>query len=428
MSTSRRERWVAWLRSHGPLVLGVLLSIMALVQANHRALQGRSALLRWEDDFQALWAGEDLYAGVVDEGYPTLPVTLIVMQPFRALGEHLGAVVWAAFKIGLAWWLVTRALALAAGRARDFPVWGQYVVLLLSFRVLSSDVQHGNINLLVGAAVASAAWSWQRGRSLTAGLWIGIGAAMKVTPALGLVLLLWHRSVRGLAGFSLGLLLGALLPAPFVGLERTLELDLAWWHQMVAPYLGGRVLTLMQSAHINQSLFGVLARYLTDAVAIEADPPKFPQDVRIGLLALQGAAFRAVHLCTCLAVLAGMLLSLRPRVAERNGLAVLGEFSMLALAMVMLSERSWKHHYVLLAFPLAFLVAQCVPALSGPRDRTRVRLAVAGVVSSALLHGATGSAFLGGRGSDFAEAYGVYLAGAVVLFVSVGLCSRRIDP
>ena len=410
------------------LVLGVLLSVLALVQSHHHARKGRGAFLRWESADAALWAGEELYSSGSEEGYPTLPVTLVLMSPFRAVGPVAGSVLWAAFKIGLSWWLLARVLALAAGRERSLPTWAQLAILLLSFRPILSDILHGNINVPVAAVVVAGAWSWQRGRPLAAGAWLGFGAALKVTPALGLLLFLVRRDRAaglGLAGFALGAAAGALGPALVLGLSRTVELDVAWWHQMVEPYVRGRELTLTQTQHVNQSLLGVLSRHLTDAVAIEADPPGFPDDVRIGWMDLDARAFRGVHLAACLAVLALVAWCLRPArgrdAGPGDGRTVLGQFSLLALAMLALSERSWKHHHALLALPVAFLVAQLVAR----RDRACSRVAVAGLVLSALLHGATGSALLGSEGSDLAEAYGVYLVGDLVLLVSVAWCLRR---
>ena len=417
---------------HSPLILGVLLSGLALIQAVHRARKGRSAFLRWDPDFEAFWSGAELYATGAQEGYPTLPVTLVLMEPFRVLGPVLGSAAWATFKIGLAWWLVTRALRLASASTRSLSPWAQLAIVLLSFRPLLSDVLHGNLNLVVGAVVATAAWAWYRGKPLACGAWLGFGAALKATPALGLLFLLCKRSGRGGLGFGLGLALGILAPAPFVGLERTLELDAAWWHQMVAPYAEGRELTLLQTQHINQSLLGVLGRYLTDAVAIAADPPDFPDDVSIGIVALSPQVFRTVHVVASGLVLLflGLLFVRRTSRDSANpaeGRHVLAEFSALALAMLLLSERSWKHHHVLLAFPLAFLVCEWVRGRA-KRGGAAPRIALLGLALSAIFHGASGSAFLGDVGSDLAEAYGAYFIGDFVMLVCVGTALLGRDP
>lgn len=378
--------------------------------------------MRWEPDFAAFWSGGEIY-GVGAEGYPTLPITLLVMSPFRALGAVPGAFLWALFKIGLAWWIVTRALTLAGEARRSLAPLGMSAVILLSFRPLLSDITHGNLNLLVGAVVVSGAWAWQRGRGLEAGFWLGIGAAIKVTPLLALLYFAYKRSCRGLAGMLLGLSVGVFLPALAVGWSHNSHLFAGWWEQMIAPYLASRSLTLQQTEHINQSLLGVMARYLTDSVAIPASGERLPEDVTIHLVELGRNAFRWTHALVCAGVLAFLVWCWRASRA-RIGRWTLAEFALLALAMLFLSERSWKHHYVLLALPVAYLVAQ----FQHPRTDLRFRLAAGGLVLCALLVGGTGSGFLGSHGSDLAEAYGSFLAAGLVLFVATGLILRRELP
>jgi hypothetical protein len=186
--------------------------------------------------------------------------------------------------------------------------------------------------------------------------------------------------------------------------------------------------TLVQTEQINQSLLGVLARWTTDSVAIDSDPP-----LSINALSLSPGGLRALWALAALATLAALALCLRPR-AGRRPPVVLGEFAMLALAMLFLSERSWKHHWVLLMLPIAYLTAELwtpAPDPYLPRvGRARRRIAWAALAASAVLHAASGSAVLGERGSDLAEAYGAYLWGGLALFAGVGwlLCFPRPAP
>lgn len=398
------------------LLLAVLMTLAALIQGHHRASKGRNALLRWEPVYEALERGEPIYETGA-EGYPTLPVTLLLMAPFRALGPTLGPLAWAAFKLLLAWWMVLAALRLAGGAAGRWPPWALALVLLLSFRVLHSDVQHGNLNLVVGATVVAALVSLARGRALVAGTWIGLGGALKVTPLLGVLWLARKGSARGVLGVALGLALGVLAPGPWLGFERSLELAGRWWEQMIVPYVAGRELTLLQTEHINQSLLGVLSRWTTDGVAIEARPPVHPTDVRVDVLSLSPGAFRALHLAASATVGVALLLLWR---RGRAPLRLLGEVALLGLGMLLLSERSWKHHYVLLPLPVVFLAWQLV-------QRRHRGVAGAGLALAFGLFGLTGEAFLGERWSDLAEAWGAYLLGALVLFAACGAVLARDD-
>ncbi|MFT7485221.1 MAG: alpha-1,2-mannosyltransferase [Candidatus Paceibacteria bacterium] len=398
-----------------PWILGLALSILALLQAQHRAGQGRCALFKWDSAFEAFFSAGELYS-IGAEGYPTLPFSLILMAPFHAAGPYVGACLWALFKVGLAWWIVTRALRMLEGRLA--PAW-TLLVIVISLRPLLSDITHGNINLVVGASVATAAWSWFQGQEFRTGFWFGVGTILKVTPALGLLWLLRKKSWRGLSGMTCGLLFALTLPALFVGWTRNVHYMNGWWSQMVEPYLQSRTLTLMQTEHINQSLFGVLARYVTDSVAIP-DITSGMGNIRIHFASLSAGAFHRLHQ----ALSALLLGSLLWRSAGRERAGTLAQFSMLALAMLFLSERSWKHHYVLLVFPVAFLVAH---ATCNPKALQRHAAALT-VALAMLLFGCTGSGLLGDHGSNLAEAYGAYFLGGLALFVATAWLARHPLP
>ena len=398
------------------LACGALLSLAAITGSVHRVRKGQCALVKWIPAIESLWRGESIYGrevGSTREGFPALPLTAIVLTPFAAAGPIAGAIAWAAVEVALAWWIVASAFALAAGSASRFPPWAALLVLALSARVLLSEVAHGNVNMAVGATVAASARAWAGGRELRAGLWAALGAALKVTPALLLVYFLWKRSPRALAGSGVGLLAFLALPALFVGWSFNLELLAGWWRQMVEPYLGASPLSLVQTEHTNQSYLGVLARLTRDSVAIRARPPAFESDVAVNLVSLGPLAFRSVHLALVAITLAVLALRLRVPRAARDSAATLGELSMVALAMAFLSERSWKHHYVLLALPLAYLAWTL--ATRPARDRVWWSCAAA-LLASGVLNGLTGSGVLGARGSDLAEAYGAWLLGALALF------------
>ena len=409
--------------------------MLALVQARHRARQGRCALIKWRPDVEAVLDADrpasEVYfrdPATLTEGFPLLPVAALAMEPLLALGDVPGAVVFALLKVLLAGWMLASALELGApeGRGRRaWPPWAVLLVVALSARVLLSDVSHGNVNIPVGATVVAAAVLWARGHDLAAGLLAGVGTVLKVTPGLLFVYFCWKRSGRAALGWLAGAVGFALIvPTPFLGFERNLELSAAWWGQMIEPFLRGAPVTRVQTEQVNQSLLGVLARWTTDSIAIDGEPPE-----SIHRVALSPTAFRALYLAASLGVVAALARCIR-RDRDRRVPRVLGEFALLALAMLMLSERSWKHHWVLLMLPVAYLAAHAVrwppPDPSNARAaRDLRRAALVGLVASAALHGLTGSGVLGDRGSDLAEAWGAFLLGGLVLFATTGWILRR---
>ncbi|MEZ5979203.1 MAG: glycosyltransferase family 87 protein [Planctomycetota bacterium] len=410
-------------------ILGVLFAIATLVQVAKKAERGQQALVRWTPQLERLADGGDPYArsesGAVasdgadagGEGFPGPPSAGLLLMPFARLGAVPGSVAFGVLKAVCAAFLLAVALRLAFEPSR-VPWIAALLVLLGCARVLASDMAHGNSNLVVAGAIAAAALAHARRMEAMCGFWIALAAGIKLTPALFVVLFLVRRSRAGLIGAASGALFAfAVLPGAAFGFAHGLELVRSWADQMVVPYLEGRHVTLLQSEHTNQSLFGLGARLLTDSVAIAARGTTWEHDVSIAVLHLGEGAFLWVHRVAALAVVAATAFVVaRPR-ARRD---TLGVFALLALATVLVSERSWKQHYVVIALPLAYLAAEALESRGSAR-----RLAAAAFALAVLLVGATGSGLLGDRGSDLAEAYGAFTVAALVLWATCAALHLR---
>ena len=263
--------------------------------------------------------------------------------------------------------------------------------------------------MLVAATIVASAVAWHRRLDALSGLLIGIGVALKLTPLIFVVFFLAKRSRDGLLGLFSGLLMfGLALPGATLGFAWHLELLGDYWEQMIAPFATLQGPGPMQANQLNQSLTGVATRLLTDQLAIQPRAGVWPDGHAVTLLRLQGEhvlwIVRALS-----AALVGIIAWACSRSADRARTAL--EFGALAMAMLLVSERSWKHHYVPVVLPLAAL-AWLALTTRGPARRD----AIIGLSAWALCAGATGSGVLGDRGSDLAEAYGAFVIGALVLF------------
>jgi hypothetical protein len=98
---------------------------------------------------------------------------------------------------------------------------------------------------------------------------------------------------------------------------------------------------------------------------------------------------------------------------DRRNLGNLGEFAIVFLGMLFLSERSWKHHYILLIFSHSFLLYYL---LTMKPSGWRRWVPLSFMVVAALLHSFSGDVFFGFYWSNVLEAYGVHLIGAFFLF------------
>ncbi|MEV6969879.1 glycosyltransferase 87 family protein [Hamadaea sp. NPDC051192] len=245
------------------------------------------------------------------------PFAALVFAPWSVLPLTLGRLLWqllsvAAFAGGCA--VVMRL----AGR----PVTRLSLAMAVAAGLLLEPVYHtlfqAQINLLLFGMILLDVWLVSRGRF--GGVWIGVAAAIKLTPAIFIVFLLVAGRTRAAATavvtfVSCGLL--GLLVAPEA--SRMYWLSLFFDTSRVgAPYIS------------NQSPYGMLRRLFTNDPAIDAWYPVIP--AVIGLAGLVIAA----------------------RLARRGDW--LAAVAATGVTGLLVSPISWAHHWVWVVPALAVLL------------------------------------------------------------------------
>src|SRR5262249_13143395 len=110
----------------------------------------------------------------------------------------------------------------------------------------------------------------------------------------------------------------------------------------------------------------------------------------------------------------------RTRTRDRRDPRLLGEFALVVLTMLFVSERSWKHHYVTVLLPITYLVSEFFSPGLGPRGRAWILLAWAlsfGLMASPSAE--IGGWFYEGQGHEIAQGYGLFMWAGVVLYATV---------
>jgi len=407
------------LRVVAVLVLVVVLLAVSIAYAR-KAAKGGSAFMRWRPIVLKLGGPDNIYTP--PELYPNPPMMAMVLWPFARLPGHLGALVWLWLKVGMAvlsaWWV----FSWLGRHGEGFGFWARAAVILLWLRPVLSDLRHGNINLLILVLVCACWDAYRRGRDVRAGVLLGLAITLKVTPGLLAAYFVYKRRWL-LAGACIAgaVLFLIVIPSMALGIDRNWELLGSWSEHMVLPFLRGRV-TQFETENTNQSLTGLCHRLLRPTRAIENSTYTAEDDVYVHVVSLSertvGWIVKGISL-----VLLGLLgwLCRAPGRDRRHPLAV-AELGLVLLAMLFMSERSWKAHYVTLLVPYAVLVWWTTTQAHTPRDRRLGRVLLG--VSFALVTG-TASGLIGSTASDYAEAYGLFMLGGMVLFAALGLILHR---
>jgi alpha-1,2-mannosyltransferase len=382
----------------------------ALVYAD-KAAEERSAFVRWRHQVLQFWQGENIYDEMLFPNPPIMPLTLL---PFMMLPPVPGALCWFVLKAALTAGSIWMCFRMVRSEKRPLPSYVQAMVILFSLRPILSDLHHGNNNLVILFLVVATLYAWRKGYDVLAGLSLALAISYKVTPALFVPYFLYKRSWRTVGATCVGMGLFLLVvPSLIIGPTFNGECLATWWHRMLSPFLSKGFISPQE---VNQSMVGVLTRLLTDTktgdgrydVHLDLNLVSWPPRM-VGLL-VKGLSVGLVGL---------LALFCRTRTDRRDDPRLLGEFALVVLTMLFISERSWKHHYVTLLLPYTYLAYRVgVARVSG---RVRWLLGSAMVLSALLM--ATTSSELGGlvarhQGHKIAQGYGMFLWAGVVLYIA----------
>ncbi len=286
-------------------------------------------------------------------------------------------------------------------------------ILLLSFRPILGDLHHGNNNLIIMFLLVAALYVWRKGYDVLAGLLLALAISYKVTPALFVPYFLYKRSWRTVGATMLGLGIFLLLvPSLVIGPAFNGECLGMWWYRMLRPYF---VKDVASPQEVNQSMVGVLTRLLT---AVKVGTGRY--DLHLALNVVSWPPRYVSLLIKGLSVgLVGLLaVFCQTRTNRRDDPRLFGEFALVVLTMLFVSERSWKHHYVTVLLPYTYLMYRV--GMPGLTARVRATLA-SGLVLSALLMAATSSELGGlvrhGQGHKLAQGYGLFFWSGLVLYI-----------
>jgi alpha-1,2-mannosyltransferase len=397
----RYGRQTAW-------TVAALVILVASIFYAQKAQEDRSAFVRWRHQVLQLWKGENIYNEMMFPNPPIMPITL---YPLMTLPPVVGATVWFAIKVALTTVAILLCFRMAQERGEKMPAWVEGFIIFLSARPILSDLHHGNINLLILFLIVATLYSWRNGYDVLAGLLLALAIAYKVTPALFVPYFLCKRSWRTVGATLLGLVLFFLVvPSLVLGVSFNAQCLSMWWHRILSPYI---VHGVKGDQEINQSMVGVLSRLLTES---PISMTRYGHHFRANLVAwdpfLVGVLIKGLSLG-----LVGMMFFLcRTRTGRRDDPRLLGEFAIVVLTMLFMSERSWKHHYVTLLLPYTYLVyCSWVAPVT-----IRVRVIVSVCLWLSVLLMASTSSELGGLltkdGHKVAQAYGMFFWAGLVLY------------
>jgi hypothetical protein len=360
------------------LALGVFFAVLVIFAG---LVEFRSAFLQHRKGdlnvfLRAGWAirtGADLYAVTDDNGfhyhYPPLLAILAAPLADPPAGADRTGMLPYSLSVALCYILNLLCLAFAVHRLAGaleetatgrLPLswrpgsrgwWAlRWLPVLACIIPIGHTLMRGQVNLLLLALFAGCLADLLRGRHFRAGLWLAGAICLKIIPAYLLLLPLWRRDGRCLAGCAAGLAIGlAIIPLIFLGPVRTVECYREMAHAVLLPGLGGgadesRAEELTnQTATEGQSILTALHNTLH--YNADTRPPKASPAVRL-----------VSHLLGGLLTLATLWAAGWRR--RDDGLDVVLFFSLLVLDMLLISPVCHLHYFSLVLPLVMVLLAE----------------------------------------------------------------------
>ena len=158
----------------------------------------------------------------------------------------------------------------------------------------------------------------------------------------------WRAAGATVLGMGVFLLI---VPSLIIGPAFNAECLGTWWHRMLSPFLTSGATSPQE---INQSMGGVLTRLLT---ATRTGDGRYDVHMALNLVSWPPAVVGWLVKGISVGFLGLLAVFCRTKADRRDDPRLLGEFSLVVLTMLFLSERSWKHHFVTLLLPYTYLMA-----------------------------------------------------------------------
>jgi hypothetical protein len=419
MSSSPLQLSAVPARRHAFTALLLLLFVGVSVHYSVKALQHRSAFVRWQSQILAMDAGEDIAKKF---NYPNPPIMAVLLLPLAALPPVVGALAWFYLKVAMTLVAIPWTFRLVEESGRPFPPVAQVLTVLLSLLPILGDLEHGNVNLFILFLVVAALTALRARRDQLGGVLLALAISCKVTPALFVPYLVWKRAWRALAGVVLGLglfLWPGVVPSLRLGFDENQRQLVSWYEEMVRPYVVEGKIT---SEHPNQSLPGLIARLATasPSFSIYVNNVYTPTEYDNFLNLDSSQARLLIRGCMLLFALT-IVWSCRTPFETRSGWRLAAEYSLVLLGMLLFSERTWKHHCVTLLVPFAVLsyyLVACQPRRWSARALGAVLLSATGLMT------VTSTVFDKDLAKQ-AQVYGAYTAAIVLLTAALVVLLRR---
>ncbi len=293
------------------------------------------------------------------------------------------------------------------------------VTLILTSRFLHNNYGYGQMNVIILFNIIAGIFFFHRNKYVLAALFMAVAVSFKITPVIFVLYFLLKKEFRFvLYIITTVVFLNFILPLAFWGIEGGFAVCKEW---MFSQYkLGSSYMT----KYSNYSFLSLLFRYLTEYSWSDKSGGCCPGNI----LSLSRSNTLIAYSACAAAVMWGFIRKFGKSMKEIRTmhpdgnlfLAMLPEYSIVIIIMLLFSPVSWQHHFTLLFIP-HFCVTYYL--LKNRIENNKMIFSL--VVASFIVGGLTTPVFMGVDFSRTLMNYSAITISALLLLAAVTLCSVR---
>jgi hypothetical protein len=350
-------------------------------------------------------------------GFVYMPFAYIAMHPMGLFSLKTSRMLHYLVESALLFLTCIMLLRLTLSEGKYLP-YLMGAALMLTFRYLHNNIGYGQMNLVVLFSLVAALFFFHRDNKLFSALFMAVAISFKVTPMLFILYFILKKEFRlVLYIIILTLALNFMLPLMLWGMGTGAEVCRAWYGAQFS--LGQHNATKLS----NYSILSMLYRFFTDYSWSDL-PGRNP----VNILSICKSAVIGMYITCAVIILAVFVKKYNKPATQLMGeyprnntfLAMLPEYSMVVIMMLLFSPVSWQHHFVLLLLPHFYLGWFLLN--TGIKNNKAVFYLL---LASFIISGLTTPVIIGERLNRVIMNYSAITFGTMLLFAAVLLASSK---
>ena len=319
------------------------------------------------------------HAAISGTSWPMPPFTFVLLAPLSWLSYPAAQFTWVLCKpvmLAIIFYSVMAIVRRCGGKINPLPM---ALILLVWLWPVIGDMQEGQMNLLMLTPLAGGLLFIQREElwsDVAGGMLIALAVAIKVTPLIFLVYLLWRKRWTPALAMLGGIIFWLFVPLIVCfGLHQAVRWNQQYIHAMIAPYLVRGAVAITSGESLPSFLIRLLAHRSAFITYHHGEAKKY----YVNVLNLSVSTAQWIVRIVLVGIGVGGLVWMRRTLPTLQCRRYIFEIGAVAAFLLWAEAWGWVPHYVTLIFTLmaAGLIASDEQAAPATRWRMTVLLIVA---------------------------------------------------